>query len=75
MSGNAAYVLGAILDTDIGKDKVFRLFSDPTRLDQHRYILPNLTSIMESGDEKAAVNASGTLSVMVWVSAFVIVII
>eukprot|EP00794_Sanderia_malayensis_P011951 gene11951-13188_t len=65
VSGNAAYVLGAILDTDVGKDKIFRLFSDPHKLDQHKYILPNLTAIMESGNEKAAINSSGTLSVMV----------
>lgn len=65
IAGNAAYVLGAILDTDVGKDNIFRLFLDPLKLDQHKYILPNLTAIMESCDGKAATNASGTLAVMV----------
>lgn len=65
IAGNSAYVLGAILDTDVGKEKIFRLFADPLKLDHRKYILPNLTAIMESDDSKAAINASGTLAVLV----------
>ena len=65
MAGNAAYILGAILDTDVGKDKVYRMFADPTHLNDNKHVLPNLAAIIESDDDDAATNASGTLSVMV----------
>ena len=65
MSGNAAYVIGAIIDTDVGKDRVFRLFADPLKLESHKYVLPNLTAIIECDDKKASVNASGAMAVIV----------
>ncbi|XP_065063190.1 uncharacterized protein LOC135689776 [Rhopilema esculentum] len=69
VAGNAAYVIGAIIDTDVGKNRVFRLFADPSKLESHKYVLPNLTAIIECDDKKASVNASGTIAVIVGTEA------
>ena len=65
IAGNAAYVLGALFDSDVGRVKVIELLNDEDRLEETQHCLPNLGALIETYDLEAMTNASGTASLIV----------
>lgn len=65
VAGNAAYVLGALLDNDVGRKKVVLLLRDEDQSLETQRCLPNLGALIETFDLEAMTNASGTASLIV----------
>ena len=76
VAGNAAYILGAIIDCEEGQSIIFQLLGDPQRLPDTQHCLPNLGALFAPPhpgdgtydplhyDLEAATNASGTTSLI-----------
>ncbi|XP_065652018.1 uncharacterized protein LOC100215940 isoform X3 [Hydra vulgaris] len=64
IAGNAAYVIGALIDSPVGKEKVVALLQNEDRVEDTQHCLPNLAAIIETGDPEPMTNASGTASLI-----------
>ena len=66
IAGNAAYVLGALVDQEkVLQDKVFDCLDDSERVEETQHCLPNLGALIQTYDLEAMTNASGTASLIV----------
>lgn len=64
IAGNAAFVLGSILEDEVGRKKVIQLLNDEKREDDTSYLLPSLTALIQTHELEAMTNASGAISLL-----------
>ena len=65
IAGNAAFILGSILEDPTGRRKTMHLLQDEKHADDTSYLLPSLTALIQTHEPEAMTNASGTLSLLV----------
>ena len=66
IAGNAAFILGSILEDPTGRRKTMHLLQDEKHADDTSYLLPSLTALIQTHEPEAMTNASGTLSLLVY---------
>eukprot|EP00111_Clytia_hemisphaerica_P004757 TCONS_00013674-protein len=64
VAGNAAFILGSLLEDENGRRKVQQLLLEEKHQDDTSYLLPSLTALIQTQDQEAMTNASGTLSLL-----------
>lgn len=64
VAGNAAYILGALLECDQGREKTIELIKDPNKVEDTQHLLPNLAALIEIYDLEPQTNASGTTALI-----------
>ena len=66
MAGNAAYVLGALIDSEDGRERVLeKILRVPAHFEETQNCIPNLGQLIEIHDLESMTNASGTASLLV----------
>lgn len=65
MAGNASFLLGAILEDELGRKKVIECLMDESRPEDKGYLVPSLTALIQTHELEAMTNASGTMSLLV----------
>jgi len=65
IAGNAAFILGSILENETGRSKVMELLKDEKHEDDTSYLLPSLIALIQTREPEAMTNASGTVSLLV----------
>lgn len=62
MAGNAAYIIGTIAETEVGRRRVISL--SESRHEERKKILPDLVDLLVSKDSESVMNAAGTIGTL-----------
>ena len=64
ISGNSAYVLGTIAETENGTERIIELLNNQTNKDA-KFILLYMINMLKSNDAECLMNAAGTIGTIV----------